>query len=200
MSSRLQTLLAWVLILALGGLLGWGYVEAVQASPAAAGSVGAALLGVLGILLQQQASERARLREGRRERMTPIYDGLLRLVLEHMGSATDDSDDDETAQVGKTDATDGTGDGDQETEVFMRDLRGRQLLLGASSEMIQAFNVWQAATSAANASKDEATAVLAWEAFVRAIRRDLGHEDGDLPPRELLRVLIPDIDKHLPAQ
>ena len=38
------------------------------------------------------------------------------------------------------------------------------------------------------------------EDFVLAIRRDLGHEDGDLPPRELLRVLIPDIDVHLPAQ
>lgn len=185
MSARLQMTLAWISVLIVGGLAVWGYVEAVQASPAVVGSVGAALLGVFGVLLQQRASERARLREARRERMTPIYDGLLKLVLERTGSANQGS---------------AAGEGDQETEAFMRDLRGRQLLLGASSAMIRAFNVWQAVTSTANTAKDETTAVLAWEDFVLAIRSDLGHEDGNLPPRELLRVIIPDVDDHLPPQ
>jgi hypothetical protein len=193
-------LLAWLLVFGLGGLAVWGYIEAVQDSPAIVGSVGAAVLGVFGVLWQQRASEQARLREARRERMTPIYDGLLRLVLDRMGSAGDRSNGEEgtEGQVREDDEADGEGDGDQETEAFMRDLRGRQLFLGASSEMIRAFNMWQATTNAANVEKDEAAAVLAWEDFLLAIRKDLGHQDSGLPPRELLRVLIPDIDEHLP--
>ena len=85
---------------------------------------------------------------------------------------------------------------DAKAEEFFRDLKARQLTLGASSEMVQAFNGWGRATEQAQKEKDDLGAVLAWEVLLRAIRQDLGHEDADLPPLELLRLFISDFDVH----
>ena len=101
--------------------------------------------------------------------MTPVYDDLLKLVLQSM---------------------DKRRRSEAKTETFMRDLKGRQLLLGASSEMIRAFNQWEAATEAAHKAKDDMAAVFAWEDLLRAIRTDLGHDDSDLDRGELLRIFM----------
>jgi hypothetical protein len=82
---------------------------------------------------------------------------------------------------------------------FMKDLKRRQLLLSAPSNMIQAFNKWELETGAAQARSDQVAAVFAWEEMLRAIRRDLGHDDPDLPRGELLRVFLNDLDEHLIA-
>jgi hypothetical protein len=71
---------------------------------------------------------------------------------------------------------------DPEVEEFFRDLKARQLTLGASSEMVQAFNEWMGATAQAHEEGNDLGAVLAWEVLLGAIREDLGHEDSNLPP------------------
>ncbi len=172
-----KLVVGYVLFLALVALAGWGFVEAVQADPAVVGSIGVAVAGALGVAWQQRQAEKARLREARRDRIRPIYYDLLGVVFRKLGE-------------GKSDTSDAGA------EEFFRDLKARQLTLGASSEMVQAFNGWAHATEEAQKEKNDLEAVLAWEVLLRAIRRDLGHEDSDLPPLELLRLFITDFDDH----
>jgi len=40
--------------------------------------------------------------------------------------------------------------------------------------------------------------MLVFEAFMSAIRKDLGHKDDLLKKGDLLKIFINDIDKHLP--
>jgi hypothetical protein len=168
----------WVALACLAGLGVWAFVEAVRAEPAVVGSVATAVVGLFGVLWQQRRSEDARLREAHRNRMTPVYDDLVKMFLGSLGSG---------------------GGIDAEAEDFMKDLKGRQLLLGASTEMIQAFNDWQRSAVVAQEADDSMAAIYAYEDLLRAIRRDLGHNDAELRRGELLRVFITDIDDHVAA-
>jgi len=113
--------------------------------------------------------------------MTPIYYELLGTIFKKIAGGEDGSEP------------------DPETEAFFRDLKARQLMLGASSEMVAAFNTWQRTTTELHEQGDDAGAVLAWEVLLRAIRKDLGHQDSDLRPGELLRLFITDYDEHFSA-
>jgi hypothetical protein len=167
--------------LGLGALAVWAFVEAVQAEPAIVGSVATAALAVGGVVWQQQRAERERLNEARRERMTPMYEDFLGFVMKG-GQADPD------------------GEPPEGLASFMKDMKGRQLLLGASGEMIRAFNAWQAETQAAQTGDNMLGAVEAYEKLLLAIRRDLGHDDSKLPRWDLLRVFINDLDDHLPEE
>jgi len=53
--------------------------------------------------------------------------------------------------------------------------------------------------AAANPNKDDPMEImLVFEAFMSAIRKDLGHKDDLLKKGDLLKIFINDIDKHLP--
>lgn len=121
-----------VIAVAFGVLAAWAFIKAVQAEPAVAGSIGVAVIGALGVVWQQSQSEQARLRDANRDRMTPIYYELLGTIFQKIG------------------AGEATSAGDPETEAFFKDLKARQLMLGASSEMVIAFNAWQQTTAANN--------------------------------------------------
>ena len=178
MTSRSQIALGYFVVVVVLGLVGWGFVEAVQADPALVGSLGVAALGAGAVVWQQRDAEKARIREAHRDRMSPIYYELLGVVFKKIGKGKKPGGPDPTA------------------EEFFRDLKARQLTLGASSEMVQAFNAWtQEAAQAQKEESDIGTAV-SWEVLLRAIRKDLGHNDGDLPPYELLRLFITDFDKY----
>jgi|GEM_PF-1978225 len=178
MTSRGQRVFGYIVVLGLLGLAGWGFVEAVQADPALVGSIGVAGLGVTGVVWQQRQAEKARVREAHRDRMSPIYYELLGVIFKKIadGNPTDEPD--------------------PEVEKFFRDLKARQLTLGASSEMVRAFNGWASETADAQKKGNEVGMVIAWEGLLRAIRQDLGHNDSDLPPLELLRLFINDFDEH----
>lgn len=177
MRSRLQTLLGLFAIATATGLFIWAFIEAVRAEPAVVGSVAVAVIGVSGVVWQQRQAEQARLREAHRDRMSPVYDELLKVIWNKVSGVK-------------------TEDIDPEVEAFFRDLKARQLTLGASSAMVQAFNQWTEATKAAAEAGDDKAAVAAWEFLLRAIRSDLGHTDSNLPPGELLRLFITDYDEH----
>lgn len=180
----MQQVFGFVLFLGLIGLAAWAFIEAVQAEPALVGSVATAAFGAVGVVWQQQRAEKERLRDAHRERMSPTYDELLRLV---------------ASQFKAGDGASRTKASEKKMEEFMRDLKGRQLLLGASDEMIRAFNDWQATTSAAQKTGNDLEAIAAWEALLLAIRKDMGHRDSDLEPWDLLRLSITDLDEHLSA-
>lgn len=178
MTSRFQIVFGYVVVIALLGLAGWGFVEAVQADPALVGSLGVAAVGAGAVVWQQRDAEKARIREARRDRMSPIYYELLGVVFKKIGK-------------GKR-----PGGPDTKAEEFFRDLKARQLTLGASSEMVHAFNTWTKEAAEAQKEGNEIGTVVAWEVLLRAIRKDLGHNDADLPPYELLRLFITDFDQH----
>jgi hypothetical protein len=167
----------YFLIIGLVALGCWGFVEAVKAEPAIVGSIGVAAAGAIGVVWQQRQAEKARIREAHRDRMKPIYYDLLGTVFKKMGGKKG-------------------GGQDPKAEEFFRDLKARQLTLGASSEMVQAFNAWGKETAQAQKEGSDLNAVIAWEVLLRAIRKDLGHDDSDLPPLELLRLFISDFDEH----
>jgi hypothetical protein len=135
-------------------------------------------LGVAGVVWQQRQSEKARLREAHRDRMTPVYHELLKRVWQQTGQESHEPA--------------------EEVAEFMRDLKARQLILGAPREMIQAFNRWEREAKAAQKKGDNIALVFAWEELLRAMRRDLGHDDSGLPRGELLRVFMDDFDQFLP--
>jgi hypothetical protein len=151
---------------------------AIQADPALVGSLGVAAVGAGAVVWQQRDAEKARIREAHRDRMSPIYYELLGVVFKKIGK-------------GKK-----AGGPDPRAEEFFRDLKARQLTLGASSEMVKAFNAWTKEAAQAQEEGHEIGTVVAWEVLLRAIRKDLGHNDADLPTYELLRLFITDFDKH----
>jgi uncharacterized membrane protein YfbV (UPF0208 family) len=176
--ARIQTVFGMAISVAIVGLVAWAFIEAVQAEPAVVGAVATAVLGVAGVVWQQRQSEKARLREAHRDRMTPVYHELLKRVGQQVGRESQEPT--------------------EEMAEFMRDLKSRQLLLGAPKEMILAFNRWEREAKAAQQKKDNIALVFAWEELLRAIRRDLGHDDSGLPRGELLRVFMDDLDQFLP--
>lgn len=178
MRARIQTLFGVAISIAVVGLVAWAFIEAVQAEPAVVGAVATAVLGVAGVVWQQRQSEKARLREAHRDRMTPVYHELLKRVWQQAGQESQEPS--------------------EEVAEFMRDLKARQLMLGAPKEMIQAFNRWEREAKAAQEQDDNVTLVFAWEELLRAMRRDLGHDDSGLPRGELLRVFMDDLDQFLP--
>lgn len=177
MRARIQTLFGMTVLLAIVGLFGWGFIEAVRAEPAVVGVVATAVLGVAGVVWQQRQTEIGRVREAHRGRMMPVYHELLKLVWEQAGQNREPS---------------------EEVVEFMRDLKSRQLVLGAPKDMIQAFNRWEREAKVAQENGDNVALVVAWEDLLRAMRRDLGHDDSDLSQGELMRVFIEDIDEFLP--
>lgn len=177
MRNRFQMVSGLVLFATAAALMIWAFIEAVRAEPAVVGSVGVAVIGVAGVVWQQRQAEQARLREAHRDRMSSVYDELLKVIWSKVGGT-------QTEEI------------DPETEAFFRDLKARQLTLGASSAMVQAFNRWTDLTKAAADAGDNKAAIAAWEFLLRAIRSDLGHNDSDLPPGELLRLFITDYDEH----
>ena len=178
MRARIQTLFGMAISIAIVGLVAWAFIEAVQAEPAVVGAVATAVLGVAGVIWQQRQSEKARLREAHRDRMTPVYHELLKRVWQQAGPKTEQPAED--------------------VAEFMRDLKSRQLMLGAPSAMIRAFNSWEREAKAAQDKDDNVALIFAWEELLRAIRRDLGHDDSGLPRGELLRVFMDDLDQFLP--
>lgn len=140
MRVRIHTLFGVAISSAIVGLVAWAFIEAVQAEPAVVGAVATAALGVAGVVWQQRQSEKARLREAHRDRMTRVYHELLKRVWRQA-----DQESQEPAE---------------EVAEFMRDLKARQLMLGAPKEMIQAFNRWEREAKAAQEKDDNVALIL----------------------------------------
>jgi hypothetical protein len=174
MRQNLRATFGFLLLVGAIGLGGWAFVEAVRAEPAVVGSLGVAVVGILGVVWQQRQAERERVREAHRDRMAPVYYDLL----------------------GAFKRISTGGEVDPEIQELFMDLKARQLLLGAPSEMVQAFNAWQKKTNEIQNQDDPTQAIRVWEELLLAIRRDLGHQDAALPEGELMRLFISDYDEH----
>lgn len=71
------------------------------------------------------------------------------------------------------------------------------LIIWGTDEVIVSWSEFRKA--AANPNKDNPMEILlVFEAFMSAVRKDLGHKDDLLKKGDLLKIFINDMDKHLP--
>lgn len=62
----------------------------------------------------------------------------------------------------------------------------------------QTISTWVEAMRLLETEPGPEEATLSWGRVLRAIRAELGHDDSSLDTRTLLRMIITDIDDHLP--
>lgn len=166
-------------LLVLLGICAVGVAFASGDSTAAA-ALGAALVGVFSVVYQQDRQKMIDLEQAHREQMVPFYEGFIDRVREYG---------DLVAESG--------GEPNEDIKAFMGDFQTK-LLLRAPAPIIDAW-ITQTRVEPPTEAGDP-TAVLAYERLLRAIRKDLGHDDSLMPEGDLLRVFVNDIDEHLPPR
>jgi hypothetical protein len=153
-----------IILITLGGLV-YGVIE----DPAVVGPLAAAAV-VVGVAIFQRRWEKSQeLDRLHREQMSPIYKELVEMI----------KDIDEFSKRPETDQ-----------EAFFKDL-STKLILHGPTPVISAWIGWQRA--AAIDTMAVATFV-AWEGILRAVRRDLGHDNSDLASGDLLRLFLTEED------
>jgi hypothetical protein len=167
--SRVQKAFYGLIALALLGLGGWAFVRAAIDQPAVLGTVVTVVGAFLGVQWQQRRTEKDALAQKRREQISPTYQELIEWLR----------------------------DPDERDETFFVNLQNKLLLFGPAP-VLQAWASGLRVTEKENPETSIAP-VVALAGIIMAVRADLGHEDGDLSTRDLLRVFVNDIDEHLPA-
>jgi hypothetical protein len=81
MNSRLLTVLGGVVVVALAGVLGYGIIRGITADPAVVGSFLTAAVAFVAVEFGRQREKRLQLLQSHRERMAPIYEDLLKMMV-----------------------------------------------------------------------------------------------------------------------
>jgi hypothetical protein len=170
--TRLWSAIGFVFALALLGLGGWAVVRGVEADPSVVGSFATALGAIIAVVIQRSREKRQELEQSHREKLAPIYEELLDTMRDFESR------------------------GEAENEAFFKRLQTKLLLYGPTP-VIQEWLAWRRLGE--TLSEPNITLVLTWERVLRAIRKDLGHDDTDLQPGDLLRVFVNDLDEALAA-
>jgi hypothetical protein len=134
-------------------------------------TVGAAVIaaaaGVAGAIYQRRWEKQQELARLHRAQMAPRYEELV-------------------SRFKKTEQD------PDEVEQFFEEF-STSVLIYAPTEIVRAWLAFNRAYV-----PDDHRSLLLWEAtMLRAIRRDLGHQDRKLPPGDLLRVYVTDLDAQL---
>ncbi|HEX4805453.1 MAG TPA: hypothetical protein VFU94_06100 [Conexibacter sp.] len=169
MNSRLLTALSVVVVVALAGVLGYAIIRGVTADPAVVGSFLTAAIAFVAVEFGRQREKRLQLLQSHRERMAPIYEDLLKMMVR------------------------GARAGSRPDERFMREFQ-RKLLLYGATPVIAAWLIVMRAFEARGEA--DAGTLLQWEGVLFAIRADLGHDNGALKPGDLLRIYVTDADEY----
>jgi hypothetical protein len=167
--ARLGKVLSWLAALGIIALAVWAFIKGVEKDPAVVGSVFTAVAGVIVVVVQRDRQKRQELESAHRKQMSPIYRQLVETVKD-------------------IDAF--TSKPQEEQEAFFKDLATKLILYGPTP-VVKAWNVWQRAT--ALDSNSPAT-LIAWEGVLRAVRKDLGHDNSALQPGDLLRLFVAEDD------
>jgi hypothetical protein len=148
--------------LALVAVLVGAAVEAVSADPAVGGPIVVAVVGLGGVVFERSRAEREQRREVQRERMEPMYKEFVERAHDRFASQ-----------------------GSVEATGFFTKMKGREFLLGADAKVIKALIRFEQTDP--SGSGGPFAPALAYEALLRSIRRDLGHDDSSLARGDLLR-------------
>ena len=179
-----------LVFLAAMGLVGWALIKAVEAEPAVVGSLLTAFSAVIAVVIGQHWQQKLQLRQTHRDEMLPLYAKFVNQIRQ-AGDTTH-----------KERATGDPGDPTvfPETAKFLEEFKYTLLLRGPAPVIKAVHRFGQAADELdVNADEKDPSALLAYEALLRAIRDDLGHDDSSLKEGDLLRLFVTDIDDFLPA-
>jgi hypothetical protein len=175
-----MALVLFVFLLGAGVLI-WAIVEGVNANPSVVGSLlaaGISVAGGIGVasysagLQRREAAERVQ-----REKMAPYYETVIQMV------STMAENVDEEGQA-------------RQEDIEALSALTNNMLLWSSPETIM---TWTESMRVTQGDPSPVEAMLAFSRILRAIRAELGHKDAELDARDLLRVIINDIDDHIPA-
>lgn len=179
MRQRIVIALAGLLIVgAVGGFV-WILVEGVRADPGLVGALvttgitvvsGIAIAGWQARIQRRETAERLQ-----RETIAPYYDKLIRQVSNRAESVE-------------------SGGPSQEDIDAMSEIQ-HQMLMWSGADTI---NAWTEAMRIIETQPSPEEMMLQYSRVLRAIRAELGLDDSNLDARNLLRVLITDIDEHIP--
>jgi hypothetical protein len=173
---RALFLVLGLLVIAVAGVALWLVVKSLFSNAAVAGPVIAASVA-LGVFAAGEFFTRRRVAQQYRwDKIAPTYHEFVGLVREVAGQ-----------------------ENNEEAPPELLEFMGRfsdLLLLWGSPDVIKG---WVGMLrNVERGYEDEREAVLDWARILLAIRKDLGHGDRSLDTRDLLKVVITDIDKYLP--
>jgi hypothetical protein len=172
--ERAMRIFGAVLLVCATGIAIWAIIRGIQQEPAIVGSLMTALSG-LGILaLQQRGQRKDAIRQARREQLAPLYEKLTNLV----------------RTIAKVDSE----AGQRRAEQVLSEFQDKLLIWGPPS-LVRA---WANAMRTFERDPSSSEAVMAYAEILLEIRSELGQDDQELDPRDLLRLFITDIDEVLP--
>lgn len=152
-------LAAIILLAGLGGLV----LAVVEGPIELIGPLITAVGALAAVLVDRARARKFQAEQTRREKLAPIYEGLISLARRA---------------------------GDQDNTEFLTKATDR-LMLWAPPPVIKAWNRW--ASHDDTEDEDEPTNLLLWEGVVREMRKDLGHKDDSLDRGDVLRLQVSDI-------
>lgn len=170
----LSTIVGLAILLLLVAGAGWAAYSSIAKAPAVVAAVVTGVAAILALAVQRYYEQRREEDSARREKLAPIYEGIIPKIY---GLAANGGPLDEA-----------------ELKAYFEDLT-QSLLIWGSPGVILAFNGWRA--SVPTDGDPGPSSLLAFEQLLYAIRTDLGIDNGELAPGDLLRVFINDLDDHL---
>jgi len=191
LDKRVGTFLQILFGFAVLGGTGWGlFLLARSASQAftqldekTAASLVAAfttiVVSLVSVLVAKSYERRRAIEIELRGKKTPFYENLIALVFDAIYSAKF-----------------GESMSEKETHKAFADAT-KNLVIWGSPEVVSAFSRFRRLATTASASKDPPSVMITVEGLLRAIRKDLGHDDSKVQKGDILRLFINDIDQHL---
>ena len=170
--GRVYTALGFVLALGIIGLLGWALVRGVIDEPGVVGSFATAAAAIVAVVYGRAREQMLELQASHREKMAPIYRQLIQRFVKFEES-------------GEAELT-------EFAQEFMFDLS-----VYGPTPVVETWVEWTRQVAELEAA--DPRLLFLWEQVFAVIRKDLGHDAGDLRQGDLLRVFVTDVDKHLPA-
>jgi hypothetical protein len=147
---------------------------------AAAGTV---IVSVVSVVVSRYLEARAAIRKEHREKKIPVYEDLIRFMFKVMMGVK-------------------TGDAPNENEIieFMTDFSQRSMVW-ASDDVLNAWIRFRGASvDVASQATNNFSVMFVYEDLLRAIRKDLGHQNKGLTNGKLLSLFVTDIAKYVDAQ
>jgi hypothetical protein len=170
--TRTLPILAAVVLI---GLAVWLAIEGARKEP---GSVAAALGAVAVVVYQRRWEKRQEIDRLHRDKMAPIYEELID-TLKDMERLNDPEKQKEVLNF------------------LNKDLTTKLLLYGPTS-LIKEWGTWR--TNAAGVTDPaDPRILLGYERILLAVRADLGHDNSELAPLDLLRVYINELEESIAA-
>ncbi len=130
-----------------------------------------------------------------REKKTPVYEKFIGIAFDIIWSSRNQANQEQNEPAQRRQQKDRTKAEAPNPVERLQELTP-DLIIWGTDEVIASWVEFRRA--AANPNKDNPMEImLVFEAFMGAIRKDLGHKDDELKKGDLLKIFINDIDKHL---